>query len=261
MAAGCEEAHPCGESEGHYRYRPAKAQGAQQAKARVRLPVAMADPVPTSHGKHKTHRPDLTVEDVKFAQLLFASRSQPGARASVTKCYLDAGFPPHATDAATQQAAYRRVKNRQFRQFYRVLQDSAAASAQVTPNIVTQALARIALFDIRQVFDAQGCTRLPHEFSDAVAAGIASVETEELYEWQMVADPDTGAPASRRVLVGYARKVKRVPPTEALKILAQILRMTGQDADAAKGTVEKNSTVLEVELGPDVVAPPLESGG
>lgn len=222
----------------------------------------MADPVPTPRRSHKTRRPDLTVEDVKFAQLLFAARAQPGGlRASVAQCYLDAGFPAHPTENATKQAAHRRVKNRYFRQFYRVLQDSAAASAQVTPNIVTQALARIALFDIRQVFDERGCIRLPHEYSDAVVAGIASVETEELYEWQMVVDPETGALTRQRVLVGYTRKVKRVPPTEALKILAQILRLIGPDGASVAGAGEKNSTVLEVELGPEVVAPPPEPGG
>lgn len=184
--------------------------------------------------KHKTQAPPLSAEDVRFAQLLFAARAQAGERKSVTQCYTEAGFPAKDTDAATKQAAHRRVKNRYFRQFYRVLQDAAAASAQVTPNVITRALARIALFDVREVFDERGRIRLPAEWSDAVAAGVLSVESEELFEWQDERDEESGKKVRRKVLIGYSRKVKRVPPTEALKLLAQVLRMIGQDADAGK---------------------------
>lgn len=193
----------------------------------------MSTPAPKKRS-HKTHGPSLTLEDVKFAQLLFAARAKPGERASVVACYREAGFPAKSTDAATFSAAYRRAKNRQFREFYRVLQDAAAASAQLTPNLVTRELMRLALFDLRRVFDDRGRIKLPHEWSDAVAAGVLSVETEELFEKQTETDPDTGKTTRRKVLVGYARKVKRTPPTEALKVLAQILRMIGQDADAGK---------------------------
>lgn len=189
---------------------------------------------PTTRGKHSTKKPVLSAEDVKFANLLFASRAQIGGGSSVARCYTEAGFPARETEQATIRAAYRRVKNRQFREFYRILQDAAAASAQVTPSIVTRELARIALFDLRQVFDDRGRIRLPCDWSDAVAAGILSVESEEIFEYEYEVDETTGKKVRRKVLVGYTRKVKRCPPTEALKLLAQILRMIGQDAEGAK---------------------------
>lgn len=213
--------------------------------------------------KHKTHAPELTAEDIKFAQLLFAARTQPGDRKTVVQCYVEAGFPEHGTSDGTRGAAYRRVKNREFRQFYRVLQDSAAASAQITPNIITRALARIALFDVREVFDGRGRIKLPCEWSDAVASGVLAVESEELFEWEEQRDPETGLKVRRKVLVGYSRKVKRCPPTEALKVLAQVLRMIGQDADAGKTgqAAAKNAAVIEIELGPEHVEPPADAAG
>ena len=184
--------------------------------------------------KHKTHAPELTAEDVRFAQLLFASRAGEGQRKSVAQCFTEAGFPARESETATKQAAYRRVKNRYFRHFYRTLQDCAASSAQVTAGVITRALARIALFDIREVFDDRGRIKLPCEWSDAVAAGVLSVESEELFEYETEVDPDTKTRTRRKVLVGYTRKVKRCAPTEALKLLAQILRMIGQDAEGSK---------------------------
>ena len=181
--------------------------------------------------KHKTQRPPLSAQDIRFARLLF---DRGATKKGVVECYLEAGFPPQGTAEATKSAAYRRAKNRHFRQFYRDLQDRAADSAQVDANVVTQALKRIALFDIRQVFDERGRILLPHQYSAAVAAGILGVESEELFENQTEYDPETKKTVRRKVLVGYSRKVKRVAPTEALKLLAQILRLVGQDADAGK---------------------------
>jgi hypothetical protein len=180
---------------------------------------------PAKKTKHKTEKPPLSAQEVRLASIYFNR-----GKKTVAECYLEAGFPPGATPHATEEAASARLKKPEVRLFYRKLQDRAADAAQIDANAVTQAAARIALFDIRKVFDDRGRIKLPHEWSDAVAAGVLSVETEELFEKQTETDPATGKSVRRKVLVGYARKVKRAPPTEAIKLLAQILRMIGQDA-------------------------------
>jgi hypothetical protein len=177
--------------------------------------------------KHKTQRPPLSAQDVRFARLLF---DRGATKKTVPECYLEAGFPAKDTPHATEMAAHRRVKNREFRQFYRDLQDRAADAAQVDANLVVQLLRRIATFDVRQLYDDRGRIRLPHEWSDALAAGVMGVESDELFEY---AEGEGGGPR-RKELAGYTRKVKRVPPIEAIKLLAQILRMVGADADAGK---------------------------
>ena len=177
--------------------------------------------------RHKTQRPPLTAQDVKFARLLF---DRAATKKTVPECYLEAGFPPKGSPEATSQAAHRRVKNRHFRQFCRDLQDRAAESAQVDANLVLQLLRRIATFDVRQLYDDRGRIKLPREWSDAIAAGVMGVESDELFEY---VDDEDGGPR-RKELSGYTRKVKRVPPLEAIRLIAQILRLVGQDADAGK---------------------------
>lgn len=186
----------------------------------------------------RTYGPGLTAREVRFARLLFAGEQTMAA------CYLAAGFPAGPTPGATAQAASKLVKKGEFRTFYRELQDAAAEQAKVDAARVVRELARHAFFDIREVFDDRGRIRLPAEWSDAVAAGVLAVKSEELFEYVEEQPPpgpaDPSAPknrgpkARRKELVGYAREVKRVNPTEPLKVLAQILRLIGQDADAGK---------------------------
>lgn len=188
----------------------------------------MADPAPKKR-THKTQRPELSRQDIRFARLLFDR-----GKKTIAECYVEAGFPVHASENATNVAAHRKLKNRTFRQFYRQLQDRAADAAQVDANMVTQALKRVAFFDIRTLYDERGRILLPRDWSDATAAGVLGVESEETFEYVDGTDPGTGKKARRKELEGYTRKVKRVPPIEALKLLAQILRMIGADADAGK---------------------------
>lgn len=183
---------------------------------------------PRQPRKHKTHKPELSEREVRFARLLFAGDK------TAPECYLQAGFPPRATPTATSQAAHRIVKKRYFRAFLRDLQDAAAEAAKVDAARVVRGLARVAFFDLREVFDDRGRILLPREWPEAVAAGVLAVKSEEMFERVETEDPETGKKRRRKELVGYAREVKRAAPTEALRLLAQILRLIGTDADAAK---------------------------
>lgn len=213
----------------------------------------MADK-PRTTRRHKTHAPALTAEDVKFAQLLFEARAATEHRATVAECYLQAGFPAKATPHATEQAAHRRVKKREFREFYRVLQDSAAAHARLVPSLLTRGLMRIALFDLRQLFDADGLIKPMSQWTEADAAGVMSVETEEIFEWVTAPLEEGGPPVKQKVLRGYNRKVKRVAPVEAMKTLAQILRLIGADAEVPQAAAAP--LVVGGEASPDKLFPP-----
>ena len=188
----------------------------------------MADAEP-NRPIRKSQRPALSARDVRFARLLFESRDK-----TVVECYLEAGFPRKATDAATSQAAHRRVKNRYFVTFLRDLQQRAADAAQVDANLVMQGLKRIACAKRSDAYDERGRIKLPRDWSADIEGIVEAVESEELFELVEHTDPVSGKKSRRKELVGYVRKVKFAKRMEALRLLAEIVRLTGRDADAGK---------------------------
>ncbi len=130
-------------------------------------------PAPKRKRKHKTQRPALSAQDVRFATLLFARGLK-----SVADCYIEAGFPAGPTPHATEAAAHRRVKKREVRQMLRDLQQRAADAAQVDANAVVQGLRRIAFSKLPDLFDARGRIKLPHEWPADLVGAIESVESE-----------------------------------------------------------------------------------
>jgi hypothetical protein len=177
-------------------------------------------------GSHRTSGPLLSRQDIKFARLLF---DRGATKKTVLECYLEAGFAPRENDHATEMAAWRRVRNREFRAFYRQLQDDAAAAEQVTANRVVRGFARIAFGRRRDLYDEHNRLLPPSQWSDDLDATIDGIDTEDLFE--VVSGP--GSP-KRKELVGYARKVRFAKRIEALKILAQILRLLGPDSTPEK---------------------------
>lgn len=186
-------------------------------------------PAPKRTRKHKTRRPALTARDVRFAVLLFNRGMKTQA-----ECYLEAGFPAGSTPNATAVAAHTKLKNPNIRAYIRQLQQRAADAAQVDANAVVQGLKRIAFSRLPDLYDARGRIKLPHEWPADLVGAVESVESEEVFELVEHTDPGTGKKSRRRELVGYVRKVKFAKRIEALRLLAEIVRLTGRDADAGK---------------------------
>jgi phage terminase small subunit len=166
--------------------------------------------------KPKSGRPPLFAREVRFCR-------QFVEKGNAYQCYLDAGFPPKATRQATDQAVKRLVRKRQIIAYCRELQHAAMDAAMVSIEEVAQALRRIALADRGKLFDDFGRLLPPSEWPPDVAACVEGVDSEEVYE----KDP---ARPGRRVLSGYMRKVRTARRTEALKVLAAWLKMTGTDS-------------------------------
>lgn len=186
----------------------------------------MSDTPPPKRPIRKSGKPLLTAQDIQFAQLLF---NRKVSKKSVVQCFLDAGFPASDTEASTTAAAHRRVKNRQFLAYYRRLEQRAADRAQLDADMVVQGLMRIAFANRADLFDEKGRLLPKSQWPADVAATVESVENEELY--QTVSEK--GQP-KRRELVGYTRKIKTAPRTEALKLLAQIVHLIGKETDAGQ---------------------------
>ena len=118
--------------------------------------------------------------------------------------------------------------------FLRQLQTRAADAAQVDANRVVQRLAQIGFAELKDLYDERGRILLPHQWPAHMSGVVEQVESEERFERVDREDPETGKTVKRRELVGYVRKVKLAKEVEALKLLAQILRLIGPDAEAPK---------------------------
>lgn len=85
-----------------------------------------------------------------------------------------------------------------------------------TPRVL-QELARIAFFDVRDLWHPDGRMKEPWEYDDATAACVQSVEIEELYEYE------GQGKHRKKINVGRIKKVKMNSKMTALHDLAEHL--------------------------------------
>jgi phage terminase small subunit len=101
-------------------------------------------------------------------------------------------------------------------------------------RIVTE-LSRIALFDVRKIFDAEGNLKKPQDLDDETAAAVAGLEVEELWEGR----------GDERERVGSLHKVKLSDKVRALEIF---LRYLGQLKDKLEVTGKDGGPITTREL-------------
>lgn len=200
--------------------------------------------------KHRTRTHVLSQQDIEFCLALTRGNT------SREQAFINA-YGARQTREATAMAAMRRVRSRYIREFLRKLQTTAAKAAELHAALIVRQLMCIAFFDIRQTFDEKGQLKLPHEMSEAVAAGISGMKNAQEFEPVTRTDPATGQQVTTNELRSCASEVKRVPPVEALKILAQIQRLIGPDAEPPKqpttGPDSDNEYRAEGEADPAVL--------
>lgn len=114
-----------------------------------------------------------------------------------------------------RRRGYKLMKKPGVREAIEELRTAAIEEAGVTRARVLQELSRVAFFDPREMFFPDGHLKPPSEWSTEVAAAIAGMDVEALYEGQ----------GKDRKLVGDIRKYKAWPKVEALRTLAQHLKM------------------------------------
>lgn len=136
-----------------------------------------------------------------FAQNFAISRSTPLASAA-------AGLPV-SLRAGDRPEVVARVQE---------IWGMAMATADLTPEMVMRELKRIAMQDIRPIFDEDGNLKPIHMLDDDTAATIASVDVE--VKWQ--GKGDDAVPVT-------TKKVRRVDKMAALGILARHFKIVGDD--------------------------------
>jgi phage terminase small subunit len=83
----------------------------------------------------------------------------------------------------------------------------------VTLDKIIVELSHISFFDIGKIYDTEGRLRPLHTLTQAVRAGIAGVESEELY----------AGSGEERIAYGMQRKVKITDRVRAMELLAKLL--------------------------------------
>ena len=109
-------------------------------------------------------------------------------------------------------------------------QRARSERTQITADRVLQELARLAFFDLRKAYKADGMLKLPHEIDDETAAGLASLETLTT----MASGGGDEAPLSL-----VTKKLKTFDKKGALELCMRHLGLFEQDnKQAAGGFVE-----------------------
>lgn len=80
--------------------------------------------------------------------------------------------------------------------------DERAKRVQVDADTVLRELLRMATVDPAEAFDENNCLLPIKQIPENVRRAIASVETEELYDWEGRGED------RKKVLIGYTKKVK-----------------------------------------------------
>lgn len=111
------------------------------------------------------------------------------------------------------------------------LHHQALTRKQMTAERVLTELSHIAKSDPRRLFDEKGKLRDPSEWPDDIAACIASIETEELFEGS----------GEDREQIGWTKKVKFWSKPEALKLL-------GEHFGTFNGGGKGNTLVVTINL-------------
>jgi hypothetical protein len=175
--------------------------------------------------KHKTEKPLLSVQDVRFCQKIVTENL------STYEAYRQAGYPEKPTRNATDTAAFRLVRNRKIREYIRHLQNVAAKAAQITVEEIAAGIANIIKFDVRKIIDKNNNVLPAHKWPDHIAAAIESIEWGEVGTMR------------KRIVV---KKVKTSSKLAAYAKLAEWKRMTGVDkVTDGKGVAEP--LIIEVD--------------
>lgn len=160
----------------------------------------------------------LTPQQEKFAQGIASGKTQANA-------YREA-YPKSLKwkDETVWREASKMAGNPKVSTRVQELREEVSRAAQVETVQVVKELARIALSDVRKVFNEDGSVMHPREFDDATAAAVASIEFDPEGGFKIkLWDKNSAADKLMKHLGGYERdnKQKTDPLSELLKALPQ----------------------------------------
>ena len=155
------------------------------------------------------------IEDIKREKFaLEYSRHGKGERAVIAAGYNVKTWAQKSNSANVK--ASNLLKDDKVRQRIQWLQENRARKADFTELKLLRELKRIALFDIRKLYDEQGGLKSPKDWDNATAAAVSAVEVEKLFG-------ESGS--GRKGHIGYTVKVKTADKIAALDKLMKYFGM------------------------------------
>jgi phage terminase small subunit len=138
-----------------------------------------------------------------------------------TAAYKRAGYK--GTGAAAHVGASKLLAREDIQAYLQVRTTENAEKAGDKQQEVLARMVSMALGDIRGMFDQNGCLKPIHELTAEQAAMLQGVETFEEFSGR----------GEDRVMVGYTRKVRFIPRTDAVKLLGQHLGMFSKKVEVS----------------------------
>lgn len=130
---------------------------------------------------------------------------------NATQAAIRAGYSPKTA----QEQASRLLSNVMVAEAVRKAQEERSRRTGITQDRVLQELARLAFFDIRQLYREDGTLKAPHELDDDTAAAVAQMESLEEFAGR----------GEDRELIGFTRKAKVFNKDSALSLAMRHLGM------------------------------------
>lgn len=141
---------------------------------------------------------------------------------NATQAAKDSGYSPETAYAI----GWENLRKPEIQARIKEIREEMSEGFNITRERIAQELARIGFFDIRNIFDKDGLLKSPENWSDDVAACIAGLESEQIFEWV----------DKEKVWTGYLKKVKVWEKVKALDALSKLMGYNAPDQHEHKIT-------------------------
>lgn len=157
---------------------------------------------------------------------------------NATQSCIRAGY---SEDTASEMG-YENLGKPQIQNYIAELKAIRAKRCEITQDNVLKEYAKIAFSDIRHFYDAEGNLRKPHQLDDNAAAGLSSVDVDEIKEY----DREKG----QNNVIGVTKKIKLYNKISALDSLGKHLGLFEKDNNQRK--MEGFSLIIKEVISKDV---------
>lgn len=105
----------------------------------------------------------------------------------------------------------------------RLMNEAEKMKERVVIEKIFREIDRISNFDIREIFDVNGCVKPPEKWSDAAGAVISGIEVKE----SRVDNPNDDADENPTILMGRVVKVKLWDKTKMVDLVSKMKQLLG----------------------------------
>lgn len=140
---------------------------------------------------------------------------------NATQAAKDAGY----SEDTAYSIGWENLRKPEIQQRIAEIRQTTGRNFNITRERLAQELAKIAFADVRLIFNEDGSLKSPENWPDDIAAVIAGVDTDEIWEGR----------GEDRQKVGETKKLKMWEKTKAIEALAKLMGYNEPDKLAVRG--------------------------